>query len=434
MSIAYLANRFPEPLESYVGEEIAELRKRCCSVLPCSVQHPSVLTMLEAKCAPDTCYIFPLRWRPAVEASGLCIRKFGVIAGLVWRAIRGPEPVSRRCRTLVHTWLGAYLAVLLKNERIHHLHVHHGYFAGWVGMAAARLLDAGFSMTLHGSDLLVSADYLDAKLADCRFCNTVSEFNRKYITERYPQIDPRNIFVQRLGVDADTWHAQSGHESTLFSILSVGRLHPAKNHGFLLLACAALKAQGVRFRCVIAGDGEERGKLERLIAELDIGNEVTLRGHILRERLPDLYAAADVVVLTSHSEGLPVTLMEAMAMQRIVLAPNITGIPELVSDGKNGFLYTSNSMEDFLSKLQVVQMSGPSLDSMRQAARRQVERYFNSRVNLAAFADCFLKHVDPPDGPTLQETGNDAPRKETHENPVLQQVQLRVQRDRSLPV
>ncbi len=434
MSIAYLANRFPEPLESYVGDEIYELRKRGSSVVPCSVHHLSGLSMLEARCAPDTCYIFPLRWWPSVEASGLCIRKIGVIAGLVWRALRGPEPILRRCRTLVHTWLGAYLAVLLKRERIHHLHVHHGYFAAWVGMVAARLLDAGFSMTLHGSDLLVRADYLDAKLADCRFCITVSEFNRKYITDRYPQIDPRNIFVQRLGVDINTWRPQSGHESTLFSILSVGRLHPAKNHGFLLLACAALKAQGVPFRCVIAGDGEERGKLELLIADLDIGKEVVLRGHILRERLPDLYAAADVVVLTSHSEGLPVTLMEAMAMQRIVLAPNITGIPELVTDGKSGFLYTPNLMEDFLSKLQVVRLSGSSFDPVRQAARRQVDRYFNSRVNLAAFADCFLKHVDTPDGPTLQETGNDALRKETHENPVLQQVQLRIQRYRSLPV
>ena len=430
MSIAYLSNRFPEPLESYVWEEILELRKPGCRVLPCSVQRPAILSLLQANPAMEALYVFPLRWWTCLQASWLCIWRFGLIADLVWRAVRGPEPISRRCRTLVHTWLGAYLAKLLHKERIRHLHIHHGYFAAWVGMVTARLLDATFSMTLHGSDLLVRSDYLDSKLNNCRFCITVSEFNRQYIAEHFPEIDPRKIFVQRLGVDLVRWRPQTrSHGTSPFSILSVGRLHPAKNHGFLLLACKALKVRGVPFRCVIAGDGEERGKFEQLIKELDLGQEVKLRGYVLRERLPELYAVADVVVLTSLSEGIPVALMEAMAMERVVLAPEITGIPELVTHGKTGFLYEPNSMEDFLAKLQLIGAAGPSLDAVRRAARRQVDLYFNSRVNLAGLAECFLKHAGGFD-----QSARELTRKETHENPVLQQVQLRVQRDRSLPV
>jgi glycosyltransferase involved in cell wall biosynthesis len=361
----------------------------------------------------------------------LCIGKLGLIADLVWRAVCGPEPISRRCRTLAYTWLGAYLAMLLKRERIRHLHVHHGYFAAWVGMVAARLLNASFSMTLHGSDLLMRADYLDTKLKNCRFCITVSEFNRRYITEHYPQIDPQKIFAQRLGVDTSFWRPQAARNRAAdrLTILSVGRLHPAKNHGFLLLACKALKMQSVPFRCIIAGEGEEREGLEQLIVAFDLEQEVVLRGHVHRECLPDLYAGADVVVLTSRSEGIPVTLMEAMAMQKVVLAPNITGIPELVTDGKTGFLYQPNSMEDFLVKLQLIRAAGQSLNTMRQAARRHVDLYFNSRVNLAGFTECFLKHAGGLDPSVLE-----LPGKETHENSVLQQVQLRVQRDRSLPV
>jgi colanic acid/amylovoran biosynthesis glycosyltransferase len=430
MSIAYLSNRFPEPLESYVWEEISELRKKGCQVLPCSVQRPAVFSLLQTKSVVDTMYVFPLRLWPSFNASWLCIRKFASIADLVWRVVRGPEPISRRWRTLAHTWLGAYLTTLLQEKRIRHIHVHHGYFAAWVGMVTARLLDGSFSMTLHGSDLLVRADYLDSKLKHCRFCVTVSEFNRRHITERFPDIDPRKVFVQRLGVDPGFWRLQNrNHSGGSFSILSVGRLHPAKNHGFLLLACNALKMRDIPFRCVIAGEGEERGRLERLITALDLGHEVTLRGHVLRDRLPELYADADVVVLTSRSEGLPVTLMEAMAMERVVLAPDITGIPELVTHGKTGFLYQPNSMEDFLAKLQVIRATGQSLYAVRRAARRQVDLYFNSRVNLAGFAECFLKHAGGFNLSALELT-----RKEIHENPVLQQVQLRVQRDRSLPV
>ena len=421
MPIAYLANRFPEPLESYVGEEISELRTRGCEVVPCSVHRPSDQSLRQAKPAADTLYIFPLRWWPSLAATWLCLRKLGSIADLIWRAVSGPEPPSRRCRTLVHTWLGAYLAVLLKKKRSQHIHVHHGYFAAWVGMVAGRLLDIGYSMTLHGSDLLLRADYLAVKLADCRYCFTVSEFNRRYIVERYPQIDPGKVFVQRLGVDVDFWRPLPRRRAAaLFSILTVGRLHPTKNHTFLLLSCAALKVQGVAFRCAIAGDGEERSRLHKLIVRLDLAQQVTLCGHVPRERLPDLYAAADVVVLTSRSEGLPVTLMEAMAMERVVLAPNITGIPELVSDGKNGFLYTQDSMGDFLSKLQAIHAASHALDPLRRAARRQVERHFNAPANLAAFAQCFLKNARATDPLVLEITAGGTCGKESYADPVLQ--------------
>ena len=426
MTIAYLANRFPESLESYVGEEICELRKHGCTVLPCGVYRP---VQFATKPVAATRYIFPLRLDLFLTATWVCLRNFGSIADLIWRAVRGQEPISRRCRTLVHTWLGAYLSVLLKKEKVRHIHVHHGYFAAWVGMVAARLLKAGFSVTLHGSDLLVRADYLDTKLAECRFCITVSDFNRRYIAEHYPQIDPRRIFVHHLGVDVDFWRPRGRFAGPL-SILSVGRLHPTKNYAFLLLACAALKAQGVAFHCAIAGEGDERIRLERLIAKLGLAAEVTLCGYVPRERLPGLYAAADAVVLTSRSEGIPVTLMEAMAMERVVLAPNITGIPELVTDGKTGFLYTPDSMGDFLSKLLAIRTAGPILDAMRHAARRKVEIQFNASANLSAFAQCFLKNARAID-PDFE---SNARRKEAHENPVLQQVQLQLQRDRSLSV
>ena len=82
-----------------------------------------------------------------------------------------------------------------------HIHVHHGYFGSWVGMVAGRLMDVGFSMTLHGSDLLMHGIYLDIKLEDCAFCLTVSEYNRHYILDHYVHVDPQKLVVARLGVD-----------------------------------------------------------------------------------------------------------------------------------------------------------------------------------------------------------------------------------------
>jgi colanic acid/amylovoran biosynthesis glycosyltransferase len=424
-SVAYLCNQFPEPLEPYVRNEIAELRQHGCSIVPCSMRRPGNSFGESVFLEPETTYAFPLRWKQSFAATFVLLIHFRRVAALLWRVVRGPEPVSQRLRAIAHTWLGAYLAVLLRGKRIRHIHVHHGYFSSWVGMVASRLLKASFSMTLHGSDLLVRGDYLDCKLEQCRFCVTISDFNRDYILERYPAVNPEKVVVHRLGIDLQDFTSSSRHSTTgQFSILSVGRLHKIKNHGFLVLACRALKARGLKFKCMIAGEGEEHGTLNELVRTLGLEEEVTLLGHIPRTKLPELYGKADVVVLTSRSEGIPVTLMEAMAMERVVLAPEITGIPELVVPGKTGLLYEPNCMEDFLAKLNLIRVAKPSLDRLRRAARNHIEWNFNQDRNLADFAQDFLHR--------LGEVTAFAPT--DYEDPLLQQVQLPVQRDRNVSV
>ncbi len=424
-TIAYLANSFPEAVEPYVWAEIGELRSRGKAVLACSFRRPRQVPAQAAEMTSETTYLFPLDPRFALQASWLFFARIVLIADLFWRAIRGREPIQRRARTIAHTWLGAYLAAALWKKQITHVHIHHGYFSSWAGMVAARILGATFSMTLHGSDLLVRADYLDCKLEHCKFCITVSEFNRRYIREHYPEADPRKILVHRLGVDLDLWRPlQKVDQETNFSILSVGRLHPVKNYEFLIRACRELKNAGLQFHCTIAGEGDERGWLNNLIREMCLQNEVELCGHAGRDRLRILYSQADVVVLTSHSEGIPQTLMEAMAMEKIALAPAITGIPELIFDRLTGFLYQQNSLPDFLDKLVSIAAAKPSLDRLGQQARKHIHLHFNCQRNLAIWADDFLRHFE----------GASQKQESCHANSVLQQVQLPVQRDRSIPV
>lgn len=174
-------------------------------------------------------------------------------------------------------------------------------------------------------------------------------------------------------------------------------------------------------------DGKERRNLEELIAALELEHEVVILGGLSREQLRERYAQADVVVLTSLSEGIPVTLMEAMAMERIVLAPAITGIPELVISGKTGFLYQPNSLQDFLQKLEFIRAGCRSLEPIGHAARRHVTIHFNSELTLPAFATDFLHHARAARHSGLKELPQPP-----YENPILQQVQLPLQRNRSL--
>lgn len=402
LRVAYLANQFPSEVEPYVTEEIAELRRRGIGVVSGSVR--------TTNCGREMADIVLQGAGTLVlgRAFWLMVTRWKSIFPLLVRILTGRETLAKRMKTLVHTLLGSCYAVLLNGRNVDHIHVHHGYFASWIAMTAARLMHIGFSMTLHGSDLLVNPTYLDTKLAYCDFCFTVSEYNRNHILRRFPGVDARKIVVSRLGVAIPNCSPRNPHKKgDPLSLLAVGRLHAVKDHAFLLRVCVKLLAHGVAFQCRIAGDGPERRRLEGLIKHLGLQQRVTLMGHIARTRLEPLYESADVIVLTSRSEGIPLVLMEAMARGKIVLASAVTGIPELVKPGETGFLYEPGSVRDCAAHLQMLDVllrteraskaQGPNpkegaslLQRIRTRAMAHVQQNFSQEKNLETFGNLFL--------------------------------------------
>src|SRR5271166_4500911 len=177
LTVAYLANQFPSAVEPYVGDEIEELRRRGVRVVAGSVRKAHMNTGTSAaQCSPEI-VLQPLRLIVLMKAAWLVLRRWRRISGLIFRIFCGHEGSWARAKALVHTYLGACYAVLLEGQRVRHIHAHHGYFGSWIAMTAARLLNVGVSMTLHGSDLLLHGAYLDTKLEGCRFCLTISEYN-----------------------------------------------------------------------------------------------------------------------------------------------------------------------------------------------------------------------------------------------------------------
>ncbi|MBV8050482.1 MAG: glycosyltransferase family 4 protein [Acidobacteriaceae bacterium] len=393
--LAYLANIFPSSVEPYVVEEIAELQRRGESVICCSVlRSPEDLEEDLLRFASQTIYIRPLRFSAVMSACWMVIRRCSTLKHFLRRAIQRRRPTERRLRALLHTALGCYYAVLLRNRGVQHIHVHHGYFGSWVAMVAARLLNIPFSITLHGSDLLANAAYLDIKLQSCQFCVTISEFNRRYILGNYPEIDSEKVYVRRMGVDcSQTLRQDARAEDSPLRMLAVGRLHQVKDHAFLVRACHQLETRGSRFVCSIAGEGPERAHLEALIQNLNLQREIRLLGQLSRIELDQQYETADVVVLTSRSEGIPLTLMEAMAREKLVLAPAITGIPELVVDGETGFLFRAGLVDDFIAKVERITSAGCGFGEIRWQAREHVTRHFNRVKNLPAFCELLLANI-----------------------------------------
>ncbi len=418
-TVAYIANAFPSPVEPYVMDEIAQLRRSGAGVICCSGKRvaPNDLSLAERAFWKETRYFQPLSDEEITRA----VRRLAsdrhtlwqILRPLVWE--RGATPV-RRVRALGHTVMGAALAEQLAPLDVEHIHAHHGYFASWMALAAARLLGIGFSFTLHGSDLLQRADLLAAKLRACRFCVTISEYNRQHILRNYPSTPPEKIIVQRLGVDRvlpwPTSAPSTKADGRRFCLLAVGRLHRVKDHRFLIQACAALRDQGLDFVCWIAGEGPERGALERQILKLGLQGRVYLIGHVPRTELSGYYRYADLVVMTSRSEGIPVVLMEAMAYEKTVLAPAITGIPELVEHQRTGFLYEPGSLPDFVGAVSWIHANKDRMAGIQRAAAASIAATYNRQRNLRNFAEQFLARIPLSEG--------------NHAHSVLQQVRLSV--------
>jgi colanic acid/amylovoran biosynthesis glycosyltransferase len=418
-TVAYITNEFPSPLEPYVIDEIVELRRRGAQVICCSGKRvsPNDLSLAERAFWKETRFFQPLSDDELVRA----VRRLAsdprnlwpLLRPLLWE--RGPSP-SRRIRALAHTVMGAALAEQLAPLKVEHIHAHHGYFASWMALAAARLLGIGFSFTLHGSDLLQRADLLSAKLRACQFCVTVSDFNRQHILRNYPSTPSEKVIVQRLGVDRVlSWPtpalpAEADHRR--FCLLSVGRLHEVKDYRFLIEACTALRDQGLDFLCWIVGEGPERLALERQIMASGLQGRIYLIGQVPRADLPGYYRYADLVVMTSKSEGIPVVLMEAMAHEKLVLAPAITGIPELVEHQRTGFLYQPGSLPDFVSAVSWIQAHKASLAQVQHAAAASIAASYNRQRNLRTFAEQFLARISPSEV--------------DHAHPVLQQIRLSI--------
>ena len=401
ITVAYLANQFPSEVEPYVGDEIQELRRRGLQVIAGSVRRP-----LKSSHDRDVLYLYPLGFLLLLQAFTMTIRHWQKIFSLTARALlQRKETPKRKLKALLHTWLGACYAAKLRKRDVDHIHVHHGYFGSWIAMVAAELLDVSYSLTLHGSDLLLHGSYLQTKLERCRLCTTVSEYNRRFILKHFPAIDPTKVRVSRMGVDLPEASQPSREIGQVplrtLALLAVGRLHAVKDHAFLIRACARLRDLGLDFRCGIAGEGAERDSLSAAIRELRLEDRVELLGHTPRPQIDGLYRQADLVVLTSRSEGIPLVLMEAMARGRIVLAPAITGIPELVIPGETGFLYQPGIVDDFVEKIFFLSAlirghaddSAKRIEWLRHAARVQVLHNFNRSTNLSHFSDGLLQLI-----------------------------------------
>ncbi len=284
-------------------------------------------------------------------------------------------------------------ASLLRNFRPQLIHAHFATEPTAAAREWAKELEIPFTFTAHGYDIRRKPPPdLPNRAAAARFVVTVSQANARHLAEHFG-VPAERLRVIPCGVDIARFRPiDRGREPAHTPlILCVARHVKVKNLGMLLESCALLRERGVKFRCVSVGDGVCRAELEELRSKLDLREIVEFAGAQEHTHVLTWWQRADIAVLTSDDEGMPVSLMEAAACGVPAVAPAVGGIPELIEHNVTGLLTPPRDPHAFVAALQELIDDPLRTVEMGRAARRRIEERFSvtRQVNslLAAWSE-----------------------------------------------
>lgn len=356
MKIAYLTNQYPKTSHSFIRREIAALEALGFSVDRYSIR-ASGEPLVHAEDVAEARRTRVILDRGAI---GLAVSIGAVLVRHPLRCAKSLATAARLGRrsdrgVLRHLAYWAEACVLLRwmsASATEHVHAHFGTNPPVVAMLARELGGPSYSFTVHGVDgEFPEVLSLRDKIEHARFVVAVSSYGRSQLVRSCPPEQMDKLHLVRCGLDESFLRAKPTPLPETSRLVCVARLSKEKGHLVLLDALARLAAEGTPFDVQLVGDGDLRPAIEAEIARLGLAARVHLRGWLDESDLREEIRVARALVLPSFSEGLPVALMEAMALERPVLSTYIAGIPELVVPGENGWLVPAGAVEPLTAAL-----------------------------------------------------------------------------------
>lgn len=379
MRVAYFINQYPKVSHAFIRREILALERQGFEVLRLALRgwRDELVDEEDARERHRTRYVLQggvvaLLWalvrtafaHPASFVAAL------MLALHMGRHADRPWPIhliylAEACRML--PWLQAFGA--------QHVHAHFGTNSTEVVMLLNALGGPAYSFTVHGPEEFDKPEFihLAEKIRRAAFVVAVSSYGRSQLYRWVAHAHWHKIKVVHCGLEQAFHRVPAVPVSAAPRLVCVGRLCEQKGQMLLLQAARQLLAKGVAFELVLAGDGEMRPQVEALILQLELKDKVRITGWISSNQVRAEILAARALVLPSFAEGLPVVIMEAMALRRPVLTTFVAGIPELVRPGKNGWLFPPGDVDELAAALEdCLNQPVEVLERMGDAAHRRV--------------------------------------------------------------
>ena len=398
--IAYLLSQYPAVSHTFFLTEILMMRQRGFLIETASVnaiQPPADgFPPAETVEAQNTFYI---KKTPKLEILRVLAKTIFTRPGVIFRgsvAALRLTPWDPRGTALAFFYLLEAILVgdWMRRKGCTHLHVHFSGPVASVAMLASIAWQIPYSLTVHGPDEFfdLSRFFLKKKITRAKFVTCISFFARSQLLRiSAPEIWPK-FHVCRLGVQTGTFAPVARGPSGHLHIMSVGRLHPSKGQIFLLRAFSELLRRGHAVRLNIVGGGGEFESLQRFVTESGMSDAVTLHGPLSHAATRRLLGTADLFVLSSFAEGVPVALMEAMAMEVACVSTFVGGTAELIEHGKEGLLVPPSSEEALVGAMESLICDGERRVAMAREGRRKVLAKYDISTNIDGLVEVFEQY------------------------------------------
>lgn len=398
--LGYIVSQYPATNHTFILHEIRTLRRRGFDIHVVSIRQAdrpvASLSREEAEEYAQTYSVLGAgAWHAlAVHTKVLVCSPVAYVTAFLYALRLAGSNVPRVVRYAGYFAEAVVAGNFLTKRGVRHAHTH---FSSTVTLMMSRLFPIAFSVTIHGPDEFndVVGFHLAEKVACCRFLSAISHYAVSQIMKASEPKWWSKAHVSPLGVDPCRFAPRRLRAARqTFECLTVGRLAPAKGHHILIAAVDRLVAQGrTNIRLTVVGEGPLRASLEEAITARRLGEYVRLAGAINHDRILEFYERADVFALPSFAEGVPVVLMEAMAMEIPCIATWITGVPELIRAGVDGILIRPADPEALAAAIARL-MDEPELGlKLGQSARQRVIECYDLERNterLARTFDCYM--------------------------------------------
>ena len=400
--IAYLISRYPAVSHTFILREIMHLKKKGWEVKVASINPPDQpFEKLTGEEREEYCKTFYVKQTSLLKIAKdflltLVQNPLGFFKGFFYAINLAGLDAKKNLYHFFYFIEAILVGTWMRRNRISHLHVHFANPASSAGLIMTKIFPHSFSITIHGPDEFYDASgyKLKQKIEGANFLCCIGKYARSQLMNLSPISQWPKFEITPMGVDPNVFIPKAFRKDpSCYELLCVGRLVPSKGQHILLRAIDILIKEGRNIRLHIIGAGPDQGSLQDEASKLNIQSSVVFHGPVSQDEIRKHYQNADIFILASFAEGIPVVLMEAMAMEIPCISTHINGIPELIRNGIDGILVIPSDVQELAGAIGCLIDNTSLREKLGKAGRQRIIEKYDLHDNMEQVRRIFLRRL-----------------------------------------